>query len=52
MSITKNKNKLKGKDSYIENVLTRQERVIYAAVWQVAIQEREEEKIMKIGYKK
>ncbi len=25
MSITKNKNKLKGKDIYIENVLTRQE---------------------------
>ncbi len=52
MSITENKNKLKDKDTYIENVLTRQERVIYAALRQVAIQEREEGEIMKIGYKK
>jgi len=48
----KNKNKLKGKDTYIESDLTKQEREIQAAIRRTAQQEREKGKTVRVGYQK
>ena len=52
MLILQNKNKLKGKEIYIENDLTKQEREIQAAIRQKAKEERNKGNEVKIGYLK
>lgn len=50
--IMKNKSKLRGRDIFIENDLTLEERKIAAKLRQIAREEREKGKQVRIGYKK
>ena len=52
IDILKKKSKLKGKDTFIESDLTKQERDIQAAIRKKAKEEREKGNTVKIGYQK